>query len=618
MTPAGASPAVTRPRGRIRGLPVTRVVTIAAVLMILVQLTIRTVLVSRSWFLVDDFVFLSDIARHVDDFSWYTRIHQGHFMPLSFGLVKIGSLFGPWSWAAAATQIVILQALANVACWLMLRTLFGNRPAILVGLGFFLFSPLTIPSVMWWAVAINQLPHQIACFGAVAMHVRFLRSRRWVPALGATAFLALGYGTYTKTLLLPVVLVIVTVAYWATGSLPRRTWNALRDYRRAWVSYGVLTAAFVVVYLRAAPATAARPRTSLAELAETSVLESFGSAVVGGPWRWTPFGAGPISYGAAPELGVVLAWIVIAGFVVWAWARSERTLRVLWAPAFYVAASIVLVFVGRAFYLVLLGSAQVGRQVQYFSDVAPVVALSLVCMIAPIVGAPDPVRPRAVDLIDLRLRRRVAPVLLGALVTGLVTSSVVTSVRYAQPWTSNYLERNFTTSARETIEREDPLLADAAVPPEALSALSGERALIRNYFAPLGDAVRVTRAGNDLRVLAVDGSTVPAEVDATDRADIDPARPCPIRIAGRERTIPLTPVLRFPFWMAIDYTSDVEAELPLRIGTQTRQVPVEAGSHTLFVATRNAYASIALRPLAGQVVCVSAVRVGPLVAEESS
>lgn len=618
MTSAGSRSFVVRATARFHGVSTARKVTIAAIALIVLQLTIRTVFVSRSWFLVDDFVFLSDIARNIDDFSWYTRIHQGHFMPLSFGLVKIGSFFGPWSWAAAATQILVLQALASIGCWLMLRTLFGSRPAILLGLGFYLFSPLTMPTVMWWAVAINQLPHQIACFGAIAAHVAFLRSRRWTPALAATGFLVLGYATYTKTLLLPVVLAIVTMAYFSTGPLARRTWQALRDYWRAWALYGPLTLAFVLVYVRAAPATAPKSKTSLVDLAETSVLESVGSPTIGGPWHWTPFGAGPISYGAAPVLGVVLSWLLIAGFVFWAWARSDRTLRALWAPAFYIAASVVLVFVGRAFYLVLLGSGQVGRQVQYFSDAAPVIAMSIVCMMAPIVGATDPVRRRRVELIDIRLPRLARPALLGALLTALLASSMVTSVRYARPWTSNYLERNFTTSAHETIRREDPLLADAAVPPQVLSAWSGDQALIRSFFAPLGDAVRVTDAGNDLLVLDVRGRTVPATVDASDRAGARQARSCPIRVAGRSRKIRIAPVLNYPFWMAIDYRSDSNAVLPLMIGDRLRHVPIEAGTHTLFVATSHDYSDIRLRPLADQELCVFAVRVGQLVPEASS
>lgn len=612
MTPAGSRSFVARAIDRTRRLPVGRKVTIVAVALIVVQLTIRSIMVSRSWFLVDDFVFLSDIARGLDDFAWYTRIHQGHFMPISFVLVKIGSLFGPWSWAAAATEIIVMQALASVGCWAMLRVVFGNRPAILLGLGFYLFSPLTMPTVMWWAVAINQLPHQIACFGAIAAHVVFLRTRRWRPALVATAFLVLGYGTYTKTLLLPVVLVIITMSYFASGPLPRRVWDSLRLYWRAWALYGVLTLAFVIVYVRSAPASASPARTSLLDLAQTSFLESFGATLAGGPWRWTPFGAGPISYGAAPTLGVVLASMLIAAFVVWSWARNERSLRALWAPLVYVAASVVLVFVGRAFYLVLLGSSQVGRQVQYFSDVAPIVALAMVSMTVPVVGAVEPLRRRRVGLIDVRVAPRLGVALGCALALALVASSAVTSIRYAQPWTSNYLERNFTTTAHATIERDDPLLADAPVPTEVLSAWSGDKALTSSYFAPMGDDVHVVRTGNDLLMLDVDGRTVPADVDATDRSGADQSRRCPIRVSGRERTIRVTPVLAFPFWTAIDYSSDLSGEVPLRIGTTIHQVPIESGTHTLFVATTNAYATLAMRPLVGQEVCVSAVRVGPL------
>lgn len=613
MTSARDSSPVARAARRLRHVPTARAVTIAAVALIVVQLTIRTIFVSRSWFLVDDFLFLSDIARGIDDFGWYTRIHQGHFMPISFVLVKIGSLFGPWSWAAAATEIIALQALASVACWLMLRVVFGNRPAILLGLGFYLFSPLTMPTIMWWAVAINQLPHQIACFGAIAAHVVFLRTRRWRPALVATAFLVLGYGTYTKTLLLPVVLVVVTMSYFASGPLPRRTWDSLRLYWRAWVLYGVLTVAFVIVYVRSAPATIPGRRTSLAELGETSVLETFGSTVVGGPWRWSLFGGGPISYSAAPQLGIVLAWFLIVGLVVWAWARNERVLRLLWVPALYLAASIALVFVGRAYVLSILGSGQVGRHVQYLSDASPVLTLTLVGLIVPIVGATEAATRRSPGHIDVRLDRRLVRGLLVALGVALLAGSVVTSARYAQPWSRQFNERAFTVAAERTIRAHDPLLADVNVPPEALSPLFGERALIRSYFAPMGDAVRTSRAGNDLEVLDASGSAVPADVDATDRSGADQSRRCPIRVEGRARTIRIVPVLDIPLWMAVDYRADSSGVVSITLGAERRHVPVEAGAHTLFVATDSAYATVTVRPLVDQRICISSIRVGPVV-----
>jgi hypothetical protein len=413
--------------------------------------------------------------------------------------------------------------------------------------------------------------------------------------------------------------VLLTVSCFVTGSLPRRTWDALRRYWRAWVLYGVLTVAFVIVYVRSAPATIPARRTSLGELGETAVLESLGSTMVGGPWRWSLFGGGPISYAAAPQVGIVLAWILLAGFVVWAWARSERALRMLWAPAFYVAASIVLVYVGRAYVLSILGSGQVGRHVQYLSDAAPVLVLALVGMIVPIVGAADPLRRRPRALIDARRPFRTAPGLfVAALVVALLASSVVTSVRYASPWSQPFDQRTFTAGAERTIRAGSPLLADVNVPPEAQSPLFGDRSLIRNYLAPLGSALRVTRTGNDLMVLDASGAAIPADVDASDRSGATTARSCPIRVEGRTRTIRLVPVLDATFWMAIDYRSDTTGVLPLTIGATRREVPIEAGRHTLFVRTSNAYATVQIRPLVGQELCVSAVRVGQIVPRTAS
>ena len=596
--------------GGLSRISTGRKVTIAALTLIAIQVVVRGWFIGHSWFLVDDFLFLSDIARGHDDFAWYTRIHQGHFMPLSFALVKVVASIGAFNWTAAAIEIIVMQLIASVACWIMLRTLFGARPAVLLGLGFYLFSPLTMPSIMWWAVAINQLPHQIACFGAIAAHVMFCRSRRWAPALAATGFLLIGYASYTKTLLLPVVLVMLTLSYFSSGHAPRRTWDALRNYRRAWGMYAALTAAFVVVYVRSTPETVSGKRSTLFGLSQTSVLESFGTSAVGGPWRWSLFGRGPISYAAAPEIGIVVAWLLIVAFVVWAWARSDRTLRVLWIPAFYIGASILLVYAGRAYVLNLIGSPQVGRHMQYISDAAPVLAVTIVCMIVPIVGAVEPVERRAQGFITLRLPRAVITVALAALLVG----SLVSSIRYAQPWSKDFAEKKFTTSAREAIRRDHPTLADVAVPNDVLSVLFGSNTLIKNYFAPMGNDVKVTRTGTDLTMLDAAGRVVPADVDADTRTSADPAGSCPIKVQGRERTIAFTPVVDYPFWMAIEYTSNLDATIPLEYGIYRKEVPIENGKHTLFLSTTGAYDSVTLRPLVGQEICVDNIKVGQLVA----
>lgn len=581
---------------------------VIAVLLITLQLALRSWWVGHSWFFVDDYLFLSDIARGRDDAAWYFRIHQGHFMPLSFVLVKLVGSFGAFNWTLATVQIITLQLIASGSCFWMLRTVFGPRLMILLPFAFYLFSPLTMPSVMWWAVAINQLPHHIAVFGAIALHIQYLRSRKWRYVFGASAFLAIGFMAYTKTLLLPGVLVLLTVIYFARGSLPRRSAEAFIRYWHAWACYSAVTAVWLVIYSNSRPPSDSTSFWQFITLTGSSILESFATALVGGPWRWLLFGD-PISYSAAPTAGVVLAWLFIVSALSFTWTQNQRALRALWLVAFYIAASVISIAIGRGFVLGLIGGAQVGRHMQYLSDSAPIVALTIGLLSMPILGASE------------YLTRRSSPLLVwkpSGLVIGLIASLIIlgslySSQQFAKPWNSNFPSRAFTTASIAEIRASDPIFAEAPVPEAVFSPVFAPRNLIGNYFAPLGDTVRTTTVGNDLKLLDVNGRIVDAELDGPVRTSR--AGDCPYEVAKFPRTIPITPVVDFPFWVAIDYSSNISGSIPFDVGIFRKNMPIEAGTHTLFFPTVGAYDAVRLRPLVGQRICIKSVKVGQLLPE---
>ncbi len=609
VTPTSAANLRHRIGARLGAVPSTRWIAVAALALIAAQLVQRSVYISQSWFLVDDFRFLQDISLGHDDASWYLRIHQGHFMPLSFVLVKIVSLFGVFNWTAVTIQILLLQAAASFACWWMLRTVFGTSRAVLPLLAFYLFAPLTMPSIMWWAVAINQLPHQIALCGALGAHVLYLRSRQWRHLALTTLFLSLGFVTYAKSLLIPVVLVVITVAWFGRGNGVVRWWRAFREHLAAWVLYGAVSAAFVVAYLNAAPVSERSQWSKLFELSERTTLETFGTTIMGGPWNWRLLGDGPISYTAAPDLLIIVSWLVIISAIAWAWATRIRALRALWLPGIYLAFSILLVWTGRGYTLDLLGPSQVSQHLQYISDAAPVLTFAIGAMFLPIKGAPDACAPRASPLVTFQLPR----LLLVGLAAIFLAGSVLSSSKYAEPWANNFVERSFTTEAMREIRTNRPVLADTAVPSRAFSALLTPHHLIKNYFSLLRDDLDVRDVGTDMSVLNLKGEAVPADVDAGPRTDHDAAKPCPIVVADKVRTITFAPVIDFQFWMAIDYSANFGGDVVLTVAGKQQSVPIEQGAHRLLVATDGSYDRIQIRPLVDQQICVKSVRIGQLV-----
>jgi hypothetical protein len=152
-------------------------VTTAALSLIAVQMLFHGWITSGSWFEWDDYIFLADVARGDADTTWLFHSHFGLFMPVSFLLVKIVGGVG-LSWAAVATQILVLQLLASLACWWMLRTVFGNRLRILVPLAFYLFSPMVPPPHRDFRS--HRVPRQVRAHFAAPTR----RSGHGVPAAG--------------------------------------------------------------------------------------------------------------------------------------------------------------------------------------------------------------------------------------------------------------------------------------------------------------------------------------------------------------------------------------------------------------------------------------------------
>ena len=121
----------------------------------------------------------------------------------------------------------------------VLRTLFGDRPAILIPLAVYLFSPLALAAVDWWSVAAQTLPLEMSIFMAVDAHVRYVRSGRMRTAVAAAGWLLLGMATVQKGAVVPLLLFALTSAFFVEGRWIAAVAVAARRYWRAWALYGV-------------------------------------------------------------------------------------------------------------------------------------------------------------------------------------------------------------------------------------------------------------------------------------------------------------------------------------------------------------------------------------------
>ena len=63
---------------------------------------------------------------------------------------------------------------------------------MLVPLALYLFSPMTMPAIMWWTAGLNQVFLQVSFFFVVGAWVMYLRGRRLGRLLALVAAVGVG------------------------------------------------------------------------------------------------------------------------------------------------------------------------------------------------------------------------------------------------------------------------------------------------------------------------------------------------------------------------------------------------------------------------------------------
>src|SRR5947199_4466671 len=150
---------------------VSKRVTLSALLLIAAQVGLDSFVLNRGFFQQDDFTIGGLAAQ---PFSWHLLFQNyfGHLMPGVFALAWGPVHAGGYDWGLWAGTLVLLQALTGLALLRALRTLCGNRMLLLIPLGLFLFTPMTMADLTWWAVGVQSVPIQLALVMAVDQHVR--------------------------------------------------------------------------------------------------------------------------------------------------------------------------------------------------------------------------------------------------------------------------------------------------------------------------------------------------------------------------------------------------------------------------------------------------------------
>jgi hypothetical protein len=516
-------------------------VLVGGLLLILAEIIWKGLFLSRMYFSQDDYVNLDIALKSPFDWRYLSLIGAGHLYPGLRAVTWVLARISLYNWGLDSGLALVLVAASSLAALRLLRLLFGDRPGILIPLTIYLLTPLTVPDLGWWWCAMESLPFQLAIFMSLAAHVQYVRTNRWRHLAVALAWLVVGLLFFEKAIVLAPLLFAVTAGFlmgtgsWAAGAL-----STLRRHWRAWTCYGVVMAAYAVMFFLAFGASgqqAQAPSSGSAtwEFAWTMVKDTLIPGALGGPWRWLPLADLQYALAAPPTAviwfaGLVAVVVVLVSvglrFVAWrAWA-----ILVGWV----VCADMLPVILGRL-YAGLQGV--LGLETRYLADAACVLAICLGLALFRVTSTPsaqaaddaasqDQARHasssrRAGLSTESQLNLRYAA---AALVAVFVVSSIWSVHSYEVSTPGGSTARSYIANARQavTLAPRGTNVLDQYMPQNLVEGLFGQRYALESTV--IGDLAQGRLAGkfrwivkpegtiDGLRVFGSDGKLYPAAI----------------------------------------------------------------------------------------------------------
>src|SRR5258708_29729241 len=224
-------------------------VILVAVALIVAQLCWKAYLLSHFYFRQDDFLLLDRALSHGLSLNYLFSFSGGHLRPGGLAIFWLVTRLSLYDWLPASILTIAALAVAGVVLLRLLLTLFGRRPARLIPLIIFLFTPPSLPGPSFLDPTTDWLPLQLTILLAIYSHIRYVRSGRIRHAIVAAAWLGAGMLFDEQSVLVPFLLFALTPGYLVPGRWLAAAGQALRDYQRAWAIYGALTAGYIVLFV---------------------------------------------------------------------------------------------------------------------------------------------------------------------------------------------------------------------------------------------------------------------------------------------------------------------------------------------------------------------------------
>lgn len=616
--------AAAEPRDAVEWLREHKV-TVTALVMIVAQLWWKGILLGHSYFRQDDYWFLDRGVFNGLGWHYLTWIEGGHLLPVAMVLAWVLARTSLYNWPLTCTVTMIILAGASLAMWKMLRTLFGNRPLILVPLGIFLFSPLSLAGMDWWAVAIEVLPLELAMFMAVDAHVRYLRTRRVRTAVAAAVWVALAMASMDKGAVLPFLLLALTSAFLvpaASSRWPVAVFRVLREYWKIWALYAVLLIAYLTIFLVLLYGSASKPGSvgsagRVFDLATTMIGSTVLTGALGGPWQWWQAGLG-FAQASPPTVLAQVAWATALTLVVVSCLIRRRAWRA-WVIilGWIVVADIAPVAIGR---LQQYPASLLGVQARYVTEAIGVLAVCVAIAFVPAVAEQGAYRLRAPSL------RRSIHGVIAVLACGFLAGSVWSSVSLESTFTATTgVARSYIATAGEAISEapRHALIINTATPE---SIMDPGLFWADGYTSQVLGALARARGRDDLTwttslsgvydrpimIFDSQGQLRPAVVAGPSSLPLPRHSSC-----WNVAPIPLSGTLyRWPWVVRVTYSGPATV-LTVGFGTDIESIAVSAGHHEVYLPVLGAGNAVYVLSTSTNA-CVSKVIVGSLQPNDSA
>lgn len=571
-----------------------------AAALVVVQLVVRGAVAFSGDFYWDDLILISrsgQFGAPSGGLLFYD--HDGHFMPAAFLVAWVSTTIAPLNWAVPALTLIVLQALASLAVLRVLRLLAGPRPVLLLPLAFYLFSPLTLPSFAWWAAGLNSLPLQIGLAWVAGDAIRLVRTGRLRYAVSGTIIAALSLAFFEKSVLVPIVAFVVVALMNRVDGVERPVRTALARGRYLWIPLGVVVAAWAAAYLHFTHSRLVLPSaTQTAGLVHHGTSMGLVPTLLGGPWAWDRWPPSP-PWATPPSVLVVLGWAAVVAALVWSLRYRQRTGGVWVSMVVYVAVSEAAMILTRS------GpdtAYELAQTLRYVADSSVVIAIGWALL------ARAPRRPGVSPL------PRPRPVLVAAVVTLFVASSLWSTASFVERWRDNptvaYLSNG---RAALSANRAAPLL-DQPVSIYVLLPVAYPHNTTSHIFGPLRDRPEFARSTDYLQLFDDSGKLIPAVVTTTRTIGQGPVPGCGYRIENDPVDLPLDgPLIDWEWTAQLNYfaSADGTVEVSLNRSGDTVTVPVEAGLNQAFVRLLGSGDGLRVRSTSPELaLCIGAGPVG--------